>query len=56
LMYSNNFGDGLGLDIHIRTEIKQDWPFVAATAIKIGRDIFEISSAGHYYLNALKLT
>lgn len=56
LMHSNNFGGGLGLDIHIRTEIKQDWSFVAATAIKIGQDILEIGSAGHYYLNGLKST
>jgi len=54
LVHSKNFGEGLGLDIHVRTEIRDDWSFVAAAAIKIGKDTLEVGGFGRYYFNGIK--
>jgi hypothetical protein len=61
LMHSKNFGLALdtphpylGLDIHIRTKIIQNWSFVAGVAVKIGHDILDVGSFGHHYLNGIE--
>lgn len=42
LLKEENFADGLGLQIQIRTKILRSWSFNQAVAIKIGNDILEI--------------
>lgn len=53
-MESKNFGGGLGIDVHIRTKIKDDWSYINSSAIKIGQDVFEIGAFGKYYLNGVE--
>ena len=40
------FGDGLGLDLHVRTElaVQGAWSFISNTALRIGEDVFELAS------------
>lgn len=54
---SRTFGNGLGLDLHIRTEIKLNWSFISNVAVRIGSDIFEASAkdAASYY-NGVQMT
>ena len=51
LMQSKNFSNGAGLDIHVRTEIRDFYSFINGVAIKIGNDVFEVFSYGDYYIN-----
>ena len=51
LVSSENFANGLGLDIHLRTTIRDDWSYISAAALRIGTDILEVHSYGKYYLN-----
>merc|ERR1712183_586179 len=41
------------MDIHLRTKKTRRWSYISAAAIKIGEDIFEVSSSG-YWLNGKK--
>ena len=50
---SPGFARGLGLDIHIRTTIRDTFSFIEAAAIKIGDDILEVSGWGDYMLNGV---
>lgn len=54
LVSSEKFANGLGLDIHIRTTIRDDWSYISATALRIGEDILEVHSFGKYYLNGVE--
>ncbi|CAJ1956423.1 unnamed protein product [Cylindrotheca closterium] len=37
-----DFGNGLGLDVHIRTKIVRYWSYIQSVAIRIGTDVLEI--------------
>jgi hypothetical protein len=50
---SRGFAHGLGLDIHIRTEIVSDWSLISNAAVKIGEDTFELVNDGSYYINGV---
>ena len=39
------------MDIHIRTVMMDDWSYIAATAIRLGQDVLEISHHGHHAMN-----
>lgn len=54
LAQGKQFGQGIGLDIHIRTTIRNDWSYVSAAALRIGEDILEVHSFGKYYLNGVE--
>lgn len=43
LLKNEEFGNGLGMDVHIRTSKMKFWSYVSSAAIKIGKDVFEIS-------------
>lgn len=43
----------MGLTIHIRTTIRDDFSFIEAAAVKIGQDILEVSGFGDYLLNGV---
>jgi von Willebrand factor type D domain len=51
---SKEFGDNLGLDLHIRTEVVTGWSRISDSAIRIGEDIFEISNDGSHYFNGVQ--
>lgn len=50
---SPQFGEGLGLDIDIRTTARYDYSFIESVAIKIADDTFEVSGFGEYMINGI---
>jgi hypothetical protein len=48
---SAEFGSGLGLDLHARTEIVSGWSLISNAALRIGDDVFELANDGSYYIN-----
>jgi len=53
LAHSEDFGNGLGLDIHLRTKARYQYSFIESAAIRIGDDILEVTSWGQYWLNGV---
>jgi hypothetical protein len=53
LLHNAKFESGLGLDVHIRTEIRRDMAYIASAALRIGEDILEVASQGVYWLNGV---
>jgi hypothetical protein len=49
LMKADEFSNGLGLRIHIRTKIEQSWSYVKFAAIKIGNDVLEVQGQGEVW-------
>ena len=45
------FGNGVGLTIHLRTTIRYDYSYVDTAAVKIGDDVLEVTSWGDYSFN-----
>jgi len=45
---ADDFSNGLGLRIHIRTKIEQSWSYVKFAAIKIGNDVLEVQGQGKF--------
>ena len=54
LTKSAKFWMGIGFEIQIRTEIRFDWSFISAVAVKIGNDVLEVQSKAAYYLNGVQ--
>ena len=54
LAKSAMFGSGQGLEVQIRTTIRNDWSFTSAAALKIGSSILEVHSNGDYLLDGEK--
>lgn len=52
-IHAPSFADHMGLDIHIRTKIRDNYSYIESAAIKIGSDVLEISSFGSYLLNGV---
>jgi von Willebrand factor type D domain len=49
---SVSFDDGLGLDVHARTEmVGNTWSLVSNAAVRIGDDVFELNNNGTHYIN-----
>ena len=54
LVSNPEFGHGLGMEIHARTEIRRSWSFITAVAIRIGEDILEVHGGveeNSYWMN-----
>jgi hypothetical protein len=51
LVSSQTFHNGAGLDLHIRTKIRDDWSFISDAALRIGDDVLEVGTRAYYYLN-----
>ena len=52
MLHSEQFANGLGLDIHVRTKHRRSFSFIQSAAIRIGDEVLEIQ--GHqYYLNGI---
>jgi len=50
------YANGLGLDIHIRTDTRFDYSFISAAVIKIGDNTLEVGAWGEYILNGVEGT
>lgn len=48
-----DFANGLGLIAEVRTTTRYSYSYIESAAIKIGNDIFEVSSFGQYILNGI---
>jgi hypothetical protein len=53
LLQSKAFESGLGLDVHIRTQMRRDMSYISGAALRIGSDVLEVESQGVYYLNGV---
>ena len=53
LARGEKFGNRLGFEVQIRTEIRNVWSFISAVAIRIGNDILEVDSSGRHYINGV---
>lgn len=58
LVKDDAFGNGLGLDIYVRTKLVRHWSYIRTAVIRIGHDILEIEGSNgldkkelHYWLN-----
>jgi hypothetical protein len=52
---SPTFGEGLGLDVHARTQIiAGSWSLVSNAVVRIGDDIFEVANNGEHFLNGIR--
>jgi hypothetical protein len=51
---SVSFDNGLGLELHARTEIVRDWSLIKSAALKIGNDTLELTNDGTIYFNKEK--
>jgi hypothetical protein len=48
------FDSGLGLDIHVRTTMVDDWSLISHAAIRIGDDVFEVVNDRFHVFNGVK--
>lgn len=55
LLHSTEFGDNTGLDIQIRTTIKEFYSFIEAAALRIGNSTLEVTM-GHVWINGLEIS
>jgi len=51
--HAPEFANGAGLCIHARTKIQHDHGCIESAAMKIGEDIFQVSSYGKCVLNGV---
>jgi hypothetical protein len=58
LTKDQNFGDGIGLEVQIRTKLVRFWSYIKRAAIRIGDEILEIEGSSdpedkdiHYWFN-----
>ena len=54
LLHSEEFSDGLGMDIHIRTKHIRQFSYITSAAIRIGDEVLEVTGRNKlYYLNGI---
>jgi von Willebrand factor type D domain len=56
MAHSESFGNGLGLRVHGRTELVDDWSRIRNAAVQIGQDTVELSNKGVIYLNGVDVS
>jgi hypothetical protein len=49
LVKSESFMEGKGLEVQIRTTSKSSFSYISGVAVRIGRDVLEISQTEHFY-------
>jgi hypothetical protein len=54
LLHSDKFGDGLGMDVHIRTKHRRNFSYISNLALRLGDEVFEVAGKGQYYLNGIE--
>jgi len=53
LVSSRGFASGVGLDIHIRTEIKKSYSFIKALSMRVGNDTLEMEGKDNFHINGV---
>jgi len=53
LVKTPTFDNGQGLDVHIRTQMVDDWSYISDIAVRIGDDILEVGSKAVYWLDGI---
>ena len=55
LLNNPTFGNGLGMDIHIRTKIRFSWSYIETATLRIGQDTLEIMGGDlrRYWINGV---
>jgi hypothetical protein len=53
LLQSKDFESGMGLDVHIRTQMQRDMSYISGAVLRIGSNILEVESQGVYFLNGV---
>lgn len=48
LLSSPTFGDGLGLDVHVRTTVESFFSYIEATAMKVGEHVINVNGDGFW--------
>jgi hypothetical protein len=51
------FGNGLGMDLHIRTEKTRMWSFISSAVLRIGQDILEVmggADENRFWINKIR--
>jgi von Willebrand factor type D domain len=51
---SPSFDNGVGLEVHARTELVTNWSLIKSAAVRLGKDTFEFANDGSYYFNGSK--
>jgi hypothetical protein len=51
--FESGMGGDLGMDVHIRTQMRRDMSYISGAVLRIGSDILEVESKGVYYLNGV---
>ena len=56
LLANPDFGNGKGMDIHVRTKIRRGHSFIQDVAVRTGDEILEViaNHACMYYLNGVQ--
>jgi hypothetical protein len=54
LLSSPNFGNGLGLDIHVRTKVRYSYSYIETAVLRLGNDLLEVDSFGAYKVNGVE--
>jgi hypothetical protein len=54
LLHSDTFGNGLGMDIHIRTKHRRNFSYISHLALRMGDEVLEVAGKGQYYLNGIE--
>lgn len=53
LVHNPGFHNQMGMDVHVRTKIRYGYSYIESAAIRIGQDVFEVSSFGEYSINGV---
>lgn len=48
-----SYGNGKGMELHVRTTLRCDYSFISSAALRIGDDIFEVSGWGEILINGI---
>jgi len=56
LVSNPSFGNGFGLDVHIRTKKTRSWSYVDSVAVRIGDDILEVTGGkkSNFWINSIQ--
>lgn len=54
LAHNPTFDSGLGLAIHVRSELVTTWSLISNAAVRIGDDTFEVVNDGSHFFNGIE--
>lgn len=50
---NQDFADGTGMDIQLRTTQRYKYSYIESAALRIGKDILQVDAYGQYYVNGI---